>query len=161
MTSAYIGIDPGKTGGIAVMWHDQITLLESCADTIRGQYDQLLRAKCCCTDHAGRSKTPQVIIEHVHTMPKQGIVSAGTFMQNYGVWLGLLTSYSFPYLQVSPHKWMKHFGTMPKEKKERKRHLLHLAQQRFPDTSISFALADAVMLAVYAHETSLTEKIGR
>ena len=59
---------------------------------------------------------------------------------------------SMPYVQVSPNKWMKHFGAIPKEKKDRKNHIKHLAQQRFPDLKITLATSDAVLMALYAKD---------
>ncbi len=93
------------------------------------------------------------IIESVHSMPKQGVKSVFTFGKGYGQWLGILASHEIPYTQVSPQKWMKFYGSLPKEKKDRKNHLKHLAQQRFPNLNITLATADAVLLANYLKET--------
>ena len=73
---------------------------------------------------------------------------------NYGEWLGILATLKIPYIQVTPSKWMKHFGSMPKIKKDRKNHLKHLAQQRFPDVDITLATADAILIANYLKETN-------
>ena len=54
---------------------------------------------------------------------------------------------------------MKHFGTMPKDKKDRKNHLKHLAQQRFPSVKITLATADAILLANQTGQVSHTSSI--
>jgi len=123
-------------------------LLTRCAETLKGNWNTIKLVSVC-----GQVRC---VIEHVHTMPKQGISSTGKFMLNYGAWLGMLAASTIPYQQARPQGWMKHFGAMPKDKKARKTHILHLAQQRFPDATIPLALADAVMLAVYAQETDKT-----
>ena len=92
---------------------------------------------------------PIAIIEAVHSMPGNSGRSMFTFGTNYGIWLGLLAAYPIPYRQVTPSKWIGHYGTMPKIKTARKNHLKHLAQQRYPDLHITLATADAILIAHY------------
>ena len=49
---------------------------------------------------------------------------------------------------------MKHYGSMPKEKKDRKNHLKHLGQQRFPNIKITLKTSDAILLANYLRENN-------
>ena len=163
----FLGIDPGQTGGLALIRGTHLVWLEACPATIKGRYNALTNVTHTAATGLWGARRPQddvavmCAIEHVHTMPKQGIVSAGKFMMNYGVWLMGLAAVGIPYQQITPQKWMKHFGAMPKEKKARKHHLLHLAQQRFPDATIKLPLADAVMLAVYAQEVMTPQEKER
>ena len=98
---------------------------------------------------------PMCVIESVHSMPGQGVASTFKFGMNYGQWIGILATLKIPYIQVSPHKWMKHYGSMPKEKKDRKNHIKHLAQQRYPDVKITLATSDAMLIAHYLKETNI------
>ena len=138
----YIGIDPGKGGGIAATT-GELSICSKCPETVA----DMARLLDSLVDMGDR---PFAIIEAVHSMPKQGVVSTFTFGKGYGSWLGILAALKVPYMQVTPQKWMKHYGTMPKIKKDRKHHLKHLAQQRYPELHTTLATADAILLAHYA-----------
>ena len=157
----FIGIDPGVTGGICVIDEaDRLLLLESCPKTVKGQWEALRRAMGCLTGGKYSSMPDGVCaLEHVHSMPKQGVRSVWTFSGNYHAWLMALVAAEIPYQQISPQRWMKHFGvtsshsgTAAERKKRRKTQILHMAEQRYPSTKIVLDMADAVMLAVYARE---------
>ena len=150
MTSPMLlGIDPGTSGGVAFIythkgvWH--VAHAGKCPETIQ---DMVTILRC----HGGVN--PQAVLERVHSMPGQGVVSVFTFGRNYGRWEGALTACSIPYVDITPAVWMKHFGAMPKERKARKNHLKHLAQQRFPDVKVTLYNADALLMAVYGLEVS-------
>ena len=136
----YIGIDPGNSGGICAITKDH-TICYKCPGTIADMSDLL---DSIIVDHR-----PIGIIEAVHSMPGNSGRSMFTFGTNYGMWLGLLAAYNIPYTQVTPSKWIRSYGTMPKDKTPRKNHLKHLAQQRYPDIHITLATADAVLIAHY------------
>tara|TARA_R110002012_G_scaffold59266_3_gene154740 strand:+ start:159 stop:404 length:246 start_codon:yes stop_codon:yes gene_type:complete len=74
-----------------------------------------------------------------------------TFGTNYGMHLGLLASNRISYTTCTPLTWMKYYGSRPKDKKARKKHLKQLAQQLYPNTdkAITLATADAVLIAHY------------
>lgn len=141
-----IGIDPGINGGIALINSNDTINVYPCPPTISDMADVLLEVNFL--DYKTRA-----VIEKVHSFPGQGVASTFKFGMNYGQWLGILAALEIPYIQVTPHKWMKHYGSMPKEKKDRKNHLKHLAQQRFPKEKITLKTADAILLAVYGMET--------
>ena len=144
----FIGIDPGIAGGIAFLYEDTY-YAKKCPNTVQDMADEVRLLK----EMAGDIPV-FAMIEKVHSMPKQGVKSVFTFGMNYGEWLGILASYNIPYLQITPHKWQKHFGTQPKDKKDRKNNLKHLAQQRYPDLKITHAIADAMLIATYLKETN-------
>ena len=85
-------------------------------------------------------------------MPGNSARSMFTFGSNYGMWLGLLAAYNIPYTQVTPAKWIRSYGSMPKAKTQRKNHLKHLAQQRYPDLKVTLATADAILIANYCKD---------
>tara|TARA_R100000808_G_C2134143_1_gene142736 strand:+ start:1126 stop:1581 length:456 start_codon:yes stop_codon:yes gene_type:complete len=143
----YIGIDPGKNGGVGIIYND-IQYCRKCPATITDMAEEI---KVCLELAPDIQKF--AVIELVHSMPKQGVRSVFTFGQGYGQWLGILTALEVPYIQVSPQKWMKHYGTLNRDKKERKNQLKHMAQQRFPNLNITLATADAMLLANYLKET--------
>jgi len=152
MSKIFIGIDPGAGGGVAVLWETGGVSAYACPDTFQEMADILFEFRNANLDRAELLAT--AIIEQVHSMPGQGVSSTFAFGKNYGAWLGILSAYGIPYQEVTPQKWQKHFGTMPKEKKDRKNRLKELAQQRFPASKATLKTADAILLALYLKETS-------
>ena len=150
MDKLYIGIDPGKSGGIAMIYQD-LLYVAKCPDTVHDMVDEMYKPIELID---GETKS-FCAIELVHSMPGQGVRSMFTFGQNYGNWLGILATLQIPYTIVSPSKWMKSYGSMPKDKKARKNHLKQLAQQAWPKHKITLATADAVLLAQYARHQDL------
>ena len=153
----YIGIDPGVSGGIACITCDELFAIK-CPGTIADMNDKL-EAIAKIRNHTGFKA--HAVIESVHSMPGQGVKSCFTFGMNYGQWLGLLAANKIPYTQVTPQKWMKQFGSMPKEKKDRKNHIKHLAQQRYPSNKITLATSDAVLLAEYCRYNVIATSIPK
>ena len=144
MDKIYIGIDPGKAGGICFLMDDEIKTFK-CPATTHDMAEELILAKDIrkCT----------AIVEKVHSFPGQGVASTFNFGYNYGVWLGILSALHIPYQLCLPRKWMKFYGSMPKEKKDRKNHLKQLAQQMYPDHKVTLYNADAILLANYLKKT--------
>ena len=145
----FIGIDPGINGGIAIIYNDAYTV-QKCPNTIQEMADVIITLK----DQAPNLPM-YAIIEKCHSMPGNSGRSMFTFGCNYGQWLGILAVLRIPYIEVIPNKWMKHYGSMPKERKDRKNHIKHLAQQRYPDVKITLATADAMLIAHYLKETNI------
>ena len=153
--SLYIGIDPGVSGGIACITSEELFAIK-CPTTIADMNDKV-EAINVVSQHSGYKA--YAVIESVHSMPGQGVASTFKFGKNYGEWLGILAANKIPYIQVTPQKWMKQFGAMPRDKKDRKNHIKHLAQQRYPDNKITLAISDAVMLAEYCRYTTITNNV--
>ena len=95
----YIGVDPGKNGGIAFIneFGEIIQLLPFSDD------DLIQLIKNCSSDMI-------CTLEHVHAMPKQGVSSTFNFGMNYGFIQGVLKAYGIPYELVTPQKWKKEFS---------------------------------------------------
>ena len=95
----YLGIDPGKNGGIAVLTENNVELLLPYSD------EQLLSVCNSLTAEKG-----VCLLEMVHSMPKQGVRSTFALGQNYGYIRGVLESNNIPYQAVDPRRWKKEFG---------------------------------------------------
>jgi len=91
-------------------------------------------------------------------MPGQGVASTFKFGKNFGEWLGILASFRVPYELITPVKWMKFYGSYPKEKNLRKVHFKNLAQQRVPAIIITLKTSDAVLIANYIKEKYSTSE---
>lgn len=155
--NVYIGIDPGLSGGIACITCEELFTVK-CPETIADMNDKV-EAIAKLVAHTGYKA--YAVIEAVHSMPGQGVASTFKFGMNYGQWLGILSANKISYTQATPQKWMKWLGSMPKDKKARKNHIKHLAQQRYPDTKITLATSDAVMLAEYCRYNTITTAIPK
>ena len=143
----YIGIDPGKSGGIAVIDDNHIEV-KKCPDSVQDMaflFALILQ------------ETPPlhvlVMIEKVWARPHDGRASVFTFAGNYGQWQGIIASHDITPHYVTPQVWMRAVGCPKKLKKQvRKNYLKALAKERFPDLSrkLTLATSDAMMIADYA-----------
>ena len=140
-----IGIDVGKSGGIAIIdsiSEDSPLKAFKCPETVHDMAGLIQWSKWDC-------RKTMCVIEKVHSMPKQGVKSMFTFGMNFGQWLGILSAFEIPYIEVTPQKWMKYYGAMPKDKKARKTHLKHIAQSLYPSDKVTLYTADAILMAHY------------
>jgi hypothetical protein len=135
----YIGIDPGKSGAMALVWPDGQPATGVC------------RFDATPADHAdwllGFDLTQAVaVIEKVSSSPQMGVVSAFSFGKSQGFLLGLLTALKVPYHEVTPQKWQKAMGCMSKGDKNVTK---HAAQKLWPHLKITHRDADARLIAEY------------
>ena len=95
----YIGIDPGKSGALAIIECDgQVHVFPFNSvnyETALGHYRH--DAVVCC-------------VEKVSAMPGQGVVSMFNFGHNLGFIEGLLCANHIPYQMVPPQTWKKEFS---------------------------------------------------
>ena len=108
----YIGIDPGKNGGIAVIWYEhKREQNKRKIDVYAYQDDILIKIVKDLAYFRNVFKEPSVCyLEHVHAMPKQGVSSTFNFGMNFGFIQGVLKAYGIPYELVTPQKWKKEFS---------------------------------------------------
>ena len=147
----FIGIDPGVSGGVAIIYND-VYYAKKCPNTVSEMADEI--ATLNDPDIGGADLPKYAIVERVHSFPGNSARSMFNFGTNYGQWLGILSTLHIPYVLVTPHTWMKHYGSRPRDKKDRKNHLKALAQQRYPDAGITLATSDAMLICNYLKETN-------
>ena len=87
------------------------------------------------------------VLEKVHAMPRQGVVSSFKFGESFGFCQGMLVAAGVRFELHTPQKWQKHMGCMSRGDKNVTK---AKAQQLFPGTKITHAIADALLLADYA-----------
>ena len=144
----FVGIDPGASGGIAMINNNKCTAWKYPKDDIRELKNIFKIIKS-----TNRVNNIICYIENVHAFPTDARSRAFAFGRNFGIWLGMLTALSLLYNKVTPSTWQKHFGPFPKEKKDRKNRIKEIAQEVFPDTNkITLATSDAILIALYAKE---------
>lgn len=153
----FVGIDPGKSGAVLAIKSTLEIILVADTPTLKGrkgrEYD--IPEMAATLRRATLGRPCEVVIERVHSMPSQGVVSTFSFGMGYGIWLGILGALELPYRQVRPSDWMKHLlKGMPGEGKER---AILFARQMFPALELvppgcrvaRDGRADAACLAYY------------
>jgi len=142
----YIGIDPGRSGGIAL--YDGNTLSASKCPQKVGDMYALLEI------YASRGDLSQtrIFIEKVWSFPSDSHKTAFSFGRNYGSWLAALEIISANYKMITPKSWQKYHNTPKLQKKERKNWLKSFAQNKVDETEMKFNVtlntADAIMIAL-------------
>lgn len=148
----YIGIDPGKSGSIALIRckegykRELITTIRfnNTEADVAWAFRDVLEENVECALFAS--------IEKVSSMPGQGVSSTFKFGQWYGFARGLLYAYQIPFEFVTPSKWQKHLGCLTKGDKNITK---DKAQRLFPKQKIIHATADAILIAEYTRLTSV------
>ena len=139
MFDIVVGIDPGKSGGMAYIdMRDNSYAAIKMPDTERDIIDELRTLLSI-----GK---PVVYLEKVHSMPKQGVKSSFTFGQGYGFLRGSILGNEVRLENVRPQTWQKCLGCMSKGDKNVTK---AKAQELFPDLKITHAIADALLIAEF------------
>ena len=109
-----IGIDPGKTGGVALV-NSQSPILKSMPLLPDRRIDgAVLRDWLCSVDLDGCICG----IERAQSMPQQGIKSTFNYGVDYGIVFGILTILKIPFYEIAPATWKKYFSLWGKDKSE-------------------------------------------
>jgi hypothetical protein len=147
----YIGIDPGKSGGICVIWKEKEEIFIEAKKCPSSVHDMSLMFALTI------GETPpffiRVVIEKVWARPHDGRSSVFTFAENYGQWEGIVASHEIKSGYVAPQTWMRYYDVPKKlSKTDRKNHIKGLAKKMYPSLGrkITLATADAILLADYA-----------
>lgn len=153
-TPAHLGIDPGKSGGLAVVYSDGTAEAWKMPDTERDVLDlvrELAERWVDCEPTITVRHIPQATIEVVHAMPGQGVTSMFTFGMGYGGVRMALLACGFSLREVSPARWQTAMGCRTKGDKNVSK---AKAQELFPTLRITHATADALLIARYGSEVS-------
>lgn len=140
----YIGIDPGKNGGYAVL-HEH----EGISYGVMGE--EFVRAMRLVS-----SDNQEVVacVEKVGAMPGQGVVSMFNFGKNAGFIEGVLHAFAIPYQLVTPQKWKREFGLTGNKEKS-----IEVCKRLFPNVDLRRTerckkehdgMAEALLMAEYA-----------
>ena len=147
-----IGIDPGKSGGIAVIT-DKTVQTHNCPRTV----EEMATLISICLNDVAAYRT-KVLLEKVWAFPTDGRAGSFTFGENYGQWQGILASHELEPVLVTPKMWQSHFDIKKGLKKDvRKRILKQIAIKKCPSTKkITLKTADALLIAIYGIEAHLS-----
>ena len=148
MNTVYIGIDPGQSGAIAVISPYGTYAIpydtEEYLTTMRSAKDTGLQIRA--------------VVEHVSSMPKQGVASTFKFGTNFGWLQGALAALNIPFELVRPQKWKKEFSCTSDKNTS-----IEVARRLFPEVSLLATprctkphdgMAEALLMAEYGRRHS-------
>jgi hypothetical protein len=143
--AAYLGVDPGKTGAIALLTGDDYQVEDYPGDP--AQVVDLLRSWML------RYEIRLAALEKVGARPGQGVVSMFTFGQNLGAYQGILAALGIPYTMPTPQQWQRNLVDQ-KAGPDSKTRSLVTARRLFPNADLSrkkdHGRADALLLAFWS-----------
>jgi crossover junction endodeoxyribonuclease RuvC len=107
-----IGIDPGLTGAVSILWPDKHITIEDTPTMAVKKAGGKIGTEYLPREMANilqglEANWSQIYIEAVHSMPKQGVSSTFTFGKGYGIWIGIIAAFGIPVTFVTPQKWKK------------------------------------------------------
>ena len=151
----YIGIDPGISGGSAVINHDGIMQAVKCpksSDEMALLFQILIGS--------APSDNVKLLMERVWARPTNAVRAAFSYGTNYGQWLGIAASHEIEMNTVIPVQWIKWVGCPKALKRDvRKRWLKEKARELYPDVNkLTLATSDAILITHYAKEEYFNEK---
>ena len=147
-----IGIDPGKSGGIAWIGKNG-HCVEKMPETCKEIWELLESiTHGFASWKAGNGVLYKAYIESVHSSPQMGVKSAFTFGNGFGHLEMALTAAGIPFERVRPQAWQKALGCLTGgDKNVSKRR----AQELFPSLKITHATADCLLIAEYGRRMAL------
>ena len=115
-----IGIDPGLSGGIAILDDLKIFDIYDMPIMSEGKKNkrQLNSAQLSnfISKNVENIDSTAVIVEQVNAMPGQGVTSMFNFGQTFGAIKGITAALNLPIYFVRPSKWKKHFDLIKSSK---------------------------------------------
>ena len=138
-----MGIDPGKSGGIAVIADGQAEAWKM-PDTERDILDLI-----------ASTGAELAVMEKVGATPQMGVVSAFQFGYSSGVLRAAVLAARVRLELVAPSTWQRAFGLVVRGRRlakgdtAKKNRNKARAQEMFPGLKITHATADALLLAEY------------
>ena len=159
-----IGIDPGLSGGIAVLDNNKVLELFDMPVMADGkknkkQLNSALLAKLIKESTSNTSESA-VIVEQVNAMPGQGVTSMFNFGQTFGAIKGICATLELPIFFVRPSKWKKHFELINSSKDASRTKAIemypHLAEKLSKKKDVN--KSDDILIARFYCETRLKEE---
>lgn len=160
--SIVVGIDPGLSGGICLMHLKDSGTTRSVTVRVMPTKDGPKKGRDVDSGQLRfllgglMPMIGLVVVEQVHSMPKQGVATTFKFGVNYGRLLGVLETLDLPVQLVTPQRWKKSvLDGLGREKSD----AIRWVQGRFPGVSLlpterckkpSDGMAEAVCLAEFA-----------
>ena len=158
-----IGIDPGLSGGIAILEDSKVKMLfdmpvMSDGKKNKRQLNSALLAQLI-RDNIKNVEDTAIVVEQVNAMPGQGVTSMFNFGQTFGAIKGVCAALGLPIFFVRPSKWKKHFELINSSKDSSRTKAIEM----YPSLSNDLAKkkdvnkSDAILIARFYSETRLLD----
>jgi len=155
----YLGIDPGVSGGWAILDKEGQPLRTEKFTCWEHIYSQAVFAGKHYDESDLAATNPLelwICLEKAQAMSrggqKQGVTSMFTYGGNYGGWLSLLEGHQLQHILVGPQVWQKRLlGSFPKG--ESKPAAYSFAKRKWPSLNLAKSntgVIDALCIALYA-----------
>ena len=158
-----IGIDPGLSGGIAVLENKRVLSIFDMPVMSEGKKNkrQLNSAQLVTIikENIQSNDEVVVVVEQVNAMPGQGVTSMFNFGQTFGAIKGVCAALGLPIFFVRPSKWKKHFELINSSKDSSRTKAIEM----YPAFSNQLAKkkdvnkSDAILIARFYTETRLID----
>jgi len=162
-----VAIDPGLSGAIAIIDHQDGSIIDVfdmpiIAKTDKKNWINVPLLFDILSTYYLDSYKQMVVIEQVHSMPKQGVSSVFSFGENLGAIRATSICAGYSIEWVTPPKWKKHFNLLNKDKKMAGSVAVNLYskdQHRFVGSrgGVLDGRSDAVLLARYIYDKELNK----
>jgi crossover junction endodeoxyribonuclease RuvC len=159
-----IGIDPGLSGGIAILDDKKVIELFDMPVMPDGkknkrQLNSALLVKLI-KDNIKNLEDTAMVVEQVNAMPGQGVTSMFNFGQTFGAIKGICAALGLPIFFVRPAKWKKHFELINSSKDSSRTKAIEM----YPSISEQLSKkkdvnkSDAILIARFYSETRFKEE---
>ena len=156
-----IGIDPGLSGGIAILKNNKVLNIFDMPVMPEGKKNKRqLNSAMLVTlikEKIGNDEEAIVVVEQVNAMPGQGVTSMFNFGQTFGAIKGVCAALELPIFLVRPAKWKKYFELINSSKDSSRTKAIEM----YPTLSSQLAKkkdvnkSDAILIARFYSETRL------
>lgn len=156
----YCGIDPGFTGAIAFIDQSGELVQLVKMPVLKIGKNQRVLDESAIRELMHERMPCFVTIEKAQSMPKQGVVGVGRYMEGYGFLRGLFVGLDIPYQAIAPTRWKR--AMMPDMPKEKSASVLS-ASRMFPCLTLKpteHGKADALLIAVYGFKMNTYVAVG-
>ena len=150
-----IGIDPGLSGGIAILDDLKIFDIYDMPIMSEGKKNKNQLNSAQLVNIIRKNLIPNgdtfLIVEQVSAMPGQGVTSMFNFGQTFGSIKGICAALNLPIFFVRPAKWKKHFDLINPSKDASRTKVIEMYPSISPRLSKKKDVnkADAILIARY------------
>ena len=147
--SRLLGIDPGLSGALVILEHDQPIEWMRMPTYLVGKSNRVNGSALAA--FIGHMIIDQAYIEQVGAMPGQGVTSMFTFGHATGTVMGVLAALGIPVINVLPGTWKKCAGIIGKDKDGSRSKAIQLwpGWRELDKKLAGQAYADAALIARY------------
>lgn len=157
-SKAYIGIDPGVEGGMALLMDGIVIEVTAMPRTVKEIAEWFDDAVTRCTLNGIR---PALIVEYQQPMPQKfrtSVKATANMMRKFGQWEVIAYYLTLPYHEVTPATWKKAMGVTSD-----KATAIELCQRLFPGVNLvqercrkaHDGIAEAILIAEWARRAGL------